>query len=284
MSRNSEKLQIEAPNLLSSAVILHSADIGNVKELPDANYIIHAAASTDARAYLNRPDVEKNNIQAATYNFCRLIANGSTSRAKILYVSSGAVYGYQSPSIKFLTEDLRVSSFGNLADGKRDYAFAKKDAENEVLRLRNKNIDISIARCFAFVGPWLPRTQHFAIGNFIQDGLLGKNINIKANFPVIRSYMHSDDLVVWLMTICDSANPSCPIFNVGSDEEVTINQIAEIIAKEFNVNVCRSQEAQSGKIDRYIPSIKRAKSLLGLRISIGLVDAIQRTILAIKND
>jgi nucleoside-diphosphate-sugar epimerase len=71
---------------------------------------------------------------------------------------------------------------------------------------------------------------------------------------------------------------------VGSDEEITIIGVAAIIAKEFNVNVCESREAQGGKIDRYIPSISKAKEMLGLRVRISLAEAIQRTILAIKND
>lgn len=284
MSRNAEKLQIEAPNLLSSKVVLYSADIGNLKQLPDADYIIHAAASTDEKSYLNQPELEKQNIHAATHNFCKLILNTAPGNNKILYISSGAVYGYQPVNLKYLTEDLDKYSIDCLPQGKQHYAYAKRSAEDKIRRLGSKKYNISIARCFAFIGPWLPREKHFAIGNFIQDGLLGGDITIKANYPVYRSYMHADDLVVWLMTICDNGSEECPIYNVGSDEEVSIIQAAEIVAKELNVKVNKNEEIKIDRIDRYIPSINKAKELLGLQISINLLDAIKRTIATIKND
>lgn len=145
------------------------------------------------------------------------------------------------------------------------------------MRIGKKNLKVAIARCFAFVGPWLPRNQHFAIGNFIEDGLLGLPINVKATSQVYRSYMHADDLVIWLMTICDHANFSCPIYNVGSDQAVEVGALAKIIADKFSVKVNRSSLV-SKSIDQYIPSIEKARDELGLYLTINLNSAIDKTI------
>lgn len=276
MSRNTENLRIECPGLLDASIELITGDIGKINSLPRADYVIHAAASTDARSYLSQPDIEKRNIQAATYNFCNIVKTAG-SKNKILYVSSGAVYGLQPPEVEFLNESYPLAKLEELPVGKRDYAFAKRDAECAIQDLGLQNLNVAIARCFAFIGPWLPRDQHFAIGNFIEDGLQGRPINVKASYPVYRSYMHTDDLVSWLMTICDNANSSCPIYNVGSDKAFTLLEVAEIIAKRFSVavNAC---EKSFENIDRYIPSIQKAEKEIGLVMATDLLSAIDNTI------
>jgi dTDP-glucose 4,6-dehydratase len=110
---------------------------------------------------------------------------------------------------------------------------------------------------------------------------MGRAINVKANFPAYRSYMYADDLVHWLMTICHSASPFCPIYNVGSDQALTIGHLAELVAQKFTVNVEKKELIQKN-VDRYIPSIAKAKDELGLELSIDVEDAIDKTIEAIR--
>ena len=282
MSRNAERLRIEAPELLDSSVRLLAGDVGKINSLPNADYVIHAAASTDARSYIGQPDIEKRNILAATYNYCKL-ARSAHSKSKILYVSSGAVYGPQPSNLQLLSEAYELDGLEGFADGKRDYAFAKRDAEHVIQELGRQNLNVAVARCFAFIGSWLPRDQHFAIGNFIQDGLMGRPINVKATIPVYRSYMHADDLVHWLMTICHSANPICPIYNVGSDQELTIGDLADMVAQRFSVGVNKAELTEES-IDRYVPSIAKAKLELGLKLTIDLAGAIDKTIAAIRSE
>ena len=112
-----------------------------------------------------------------------------------------------------------------------------------------------------------------AIGNFIADGLAGRDINVKADRRVYRSYMYADDLVKWLMTLAENANPQCPIYNVASDKEVEIKELAGIIANIFNVRI-KSSENITKHVDRYMPSVKKADNELGLRNSYKLKKSI----------
>lgn len=275
VARRASQLAIDHPELIGAEIELLDLDIGSTTIIPDADYIIHAAASTNAANYLSQPQVERDNIQAATYNFCRLI-QGKQNSPKIVYTSSGAVYGQQDSGLEFLSEAAPLRPVESLAINKRDYALAKRDAEAAIQKLGLQGFCVSIARCFAFVGPYLPRDQHFAIGNFIGDGLLGKSIKVSATKPVYRSYMYADDLVKWLMTIAHSSGPQCPIYNVGSADAVEIRELAEQVGSYFGVNI-DAAEINNPEADRYVPSIEKAFIELGLRIECDLSTSISKT-------
>ena len=272
VSRNANKLTSTNPELINDNVELLEVDITSVDVLPFADYVIHAAASSDASKYTSQSDIEKKNIIQGTLNYCRL-ATRFHKDSMIVFTSSGAVYGYQPEYVKYLTEDMAFGDIENLDEVKKSYAYAKRDSEFSMQELGRVGLNVSIARCFSFIGKYLPKDQHFAIGNFIADGIAGRDINIKADRKVYRSYMYADDLVRWLMTLAENANPKCPIYNVASDEEVEIKELADIVANIFNVGV-QSLENNATHIDRYIPSVGKANNELGLCSDYELNEAI----------
>lgn len=278
MSRNVEKIRIEVPDLLDSSVQLISGDVGRIKSLPYADFVIHAAASTDARSYTSKPSIEKQNIQAATYNYCEL-AKLVHRKSKILYVSSGAVYGPQPSDMPLINESYNAVSLEGFTSGKQDYALAKRDAEEAIQNLGRLNLNVAIARCFAFVGPWLPRNQHFAIGNFIAHGLAKEAILVNATSPVVRSYMYADDLVEWLMSLASNASTKCPIWNVGSEQAITIVDLAIMLGKQFGVPVQIGPQKPK-PIDRYVPSVAKAHAA-GMKY-LDLKAAIDQTLIKIR--
>lgn len=278
-ARNADRLKAETPELMDPSIKLVNGDIATCKEIPIADYVIHAAASTDAANYLSQPEVEKKNIQAGTYNYCDL-AKKFHQHSHIVYCSSGAVYGQQPPDLDKISEDYDGGPLAEMSPTKQDYAAAKRDAEEAIIHLGKQGLSVSIARCFAFVGPYLPRDKHFAIGNFIGDGLNNRPIQVKADHLVYRSYMYADDLVKWLMRICELGDARCPVLNVGSDEVFEIRDIAKQIAEKFKVSYSGADISRSN-IDRYIPSIERAKQFGSLSLSLDTWHAIDETVSSI---
>ena len=281
MARNPDELQRNHSQLITIKVKLLKGDIATINELPFADYVIHAASSTDARNYHLAPLKERSNIIRGTLNYCKL-AKEFHQKSKIIYVSSGAVYGPQPHDLEKIPEDFNFLDAEQLPENKRDYAYAKRDAEKAINDLGNYGVDVSIARCFAFVGQWLPRDQHFAIGNFINDVLINHAINIKANCNVYRSYMYADDLAIWLMTIANNSSEKCPIYNVGSDEAINIIDLARLIGETYKVSVSPPLLI-SDRVDRYIPSITKAKKDLNLTLKFKLSQAIKETIKKIRH-
>jgi len=197
---------------------------------------------------------------------------------KFLLVSSGAVYGEQPQDVLSLTETTTPN--GPYYDQLSAYATGKRISEMLALNWSNQfQKNLTIARCFAFSGKYLPLDKHLAIGNFVGDALRGQEINIKGDGTAQRTYMDSEDLVEWLMTILlrgDNQN----IYNVGSDQIVTMKELAELIAREVpgtRVNI-QNLQSTSGKRSRYIPSIKKAQDQLNLEIRTSLEESLKKMI------
>lgn len=139
---------------------------------------------------------------------------------------------------------------------------------------------LTIARCFSFVGPYLPLDIHYAIGNFIRDGLAGGPIHVSGYGTPYRSYLYAADLAIWLWTILFRGIPG-EAYNVGSDDAITIRNLAYQVATSFpNLpKVIIANPPVPGRLaERYVPSVKKARESLGLNSWTKLKEALHRTI------
>lgn len=283
-SRHPETLARDHPELVGAGVELVALDVAaSDARLPNADYVIHAANTTDARSFAADPLRERAAILAAADRFVARAAI-DCPEARIVYTSSGAVYGQQPSEVATLDEEAPFAGAAGMVAYKRDYAEAKREAEATIAAYgRAHGARVAVARCFAFIGAYLPRDQHFAIGNFLADGLAGRPVTVKARAPVIRSYMHADDLVCWLMTIAAVATSECPVYNVGSNVAVDVADVARRIADRCGVVVDRPERTDT-PIDRYVPATDRARVDLGLSLGYDLDAAIDATLMRLSGD
>ena len=246
--------------------------------IPKADYIIYAASSSDSKIYINNGIEELNSQIKSIYNFHNILKNNADSTSKILYTSSGAIYG-QSNLNHFRTDERTTLCKPSDNDfPKNIYANIKNEWEQFLLS--NLKERVVIARCFAFVGNHLPLNTHFAIGNFIDDTIKKKQIKIKSNYKIKRSYMHADDLVEWLLKILVSDYDKTKygnIFNVGSSEEVEIHDLSNIFY-ELSGKPKISYNLESGNSNNYVPNIDLTKKVFGLDININLKNAINKSL------
>jgi len=243
----------------------------------DFRYLIHGAA--DASAALNReaPLVMIDTIVAGTRRALEYARDSGIKR--VLMLSSGGVYGNVPLSIPNVPED--YAGAPDPLDSYYAYAEAKRMAELLcAVYAKQYGMEIPVARLFAFVGPRLPLDAHFAAGNFIRDAMQGGEIVIEGDGTAVRSYLYAADLAAWLWTVL-LRGESGRAYNVGSDEAVSIRQLADITAGVFpggkSVTVSGRINA-SNPISRYVPDIGRARADLGLGVWTPLREALSRTV------
>ena len=251
---------------------------GDVRTFADPDgafsHVVHGAAETsqwtDVRASLEGADA----IVSGTRRVLEFAETKGCSR--LLFLSSGAVYGTQPVSIRAMGEDYALAPLTR--DRKTGYAHAKRLAEWMcVAQAGGSAMESVIARCYAFLGPGLPLNGTFAAGNFIRDSVGGDPIVIKGTGRDVRTYLYAGDLAVWVWTMLVRGN-SGEAYNVGSDEEVTIGELANVVAKRSQppVPVQVLGADAPGVSSRYVPSITKAREL-GLEVYTPLNRAVDQT-------
>jgi len=279
LTRNLEAFQRKMPHLaFHPAIRFH---IGDVKTFQFTNEefscVIHA--SNEAADYIGKKDAPEH-VKAAIIKAAEHVLNFARDcgARKFLFTSSGTVYGPQPSGLMHMPETyegIRDPSIFRFAHGEGKFI-----AETLCADYAEKyGIEAKIARCFAFVGPYMPLGANFAIGNFIGNVLRNEPILVAGDGTPYRSYLYAADLAVWLWTILFKGI-SCRPYNVGSDNEFTVADIARTVAYYLpNSEVCISKKACPGRLaERYVPSVLRAQCELGLKQNIDLKEAIRRTI------
>ena len=187
--------------------------------------------------------------------FKNLIMKMPTSPLAVLFTSSGAVYG--SSMCNGFLESNQLGSLTEFSSDRQAYAMGKISAEKIFSEISKYIPRLAIARCFAFCGPEIPLTKHFVAGNMIQNVLKGEPLTLTAKHNVVRSYLHTEELVYWLMEILSLGNNKCPIFNVGSDDGQSIFEIANALSKIYGLEMSASQPSFE-YLDYYVPNIEKA--------------------------
>lgn len=299
LSRNPDNFINEFPELLEGhKVSFIKGDIRNfiLPSCEEYDYVIHCATEASAKLEKENPHEMYSVIVEGTKHLLKQISGRGVGR--LLFVSSGGVYGRQSPDLLNIPESYPPNPITSYGKG-------KLVAENLCLE---SGIPTSIARCFAFVGPYLPLDTHFAIGNFILNGLRNEPIIIKGDGTPYRSYMYANDLVDWLWTILLKGK-SGEVYNVGSEEEISIADLAHLISSCFTPSPevkilgipaihhpppttnhdspSSYQKLEPSTIncqlttkfpERYVPSTQKANNELKLKLRVDIKEAILRTI------
>jgi nucleoside-diphosphate-sugar epimerase len=278
LTRNRDAFARKAPHLASHpALTFHEGDVNNFP-FPGGpfSHVIHAATEASAALNAEAPLVMIDTIVTGTRHVLDFARNAGAR--KLLLTSSGAVYGRQPPELTHVGED--YTGGPDPTDPRSAYGEGKRLAELlTVIYSRISGCECKIARCYAFVGPYLPLDIHFAIGNFIRDALAGQTIRINGDGTPYRSYLYAADLAVWLWTILFRGQ-SCRPYNVGSGQALSIAEVAKTVAGAWgtSVEVSIARAPIPGVLaERYVPSVKRAEVELGLKETLGLSEAVRRT-------
>ncbi|WP_426258837.1 NAD-dependent epimerase/dehydratase family protein [Sphingomonas sp. DC1600-2] len=277
LSRNPAEFAARAPHLAARFHCIRGDVLDFAPPTGAFTHIIHAA--TDASAALNAQDPRRmfDTIVQGTRNALDLAVACGAQR--VLFLSSGAVYGAQPGDVAHLRENWQGAP--DPLDPRSAYGEGKRAAEMLcAIYGKQFGLDVVGARIFALLGPLLSLDIHFAAGNFIRDAMAGRTIRVEGSGEAVRSYLYAADLTVWLWTLLLAGKPGM-VCNVGSEEAVSIAALAQRTAAILGspgVEILGRPDP-GWNPGRYVPSTERIREQLGVRATIGLDEAIRRTAL-----
>ena len=274
LSRTPDRFLQAMPHLQSASWLrLHQGDITSF-DVPSGafSHLIHGAASSDARDYARDPTTMRRALVEGTRHVMSNMA-GQTG-LRVLFLSSGAVYGTQPSDLTHIPEDFPLPQ--DTDDPSQLYAQGKRDAERIILESCTRaGYACPIARCFAFAGPHLPLDQHFAFGNFIRDALAGGPIRIGGDGTPRRSYLYASELAASLCALL--LRGASMTYHVGSNQDLSIHDLANAIGRVAGAPVEMANRPLPGvKLARYVPAVSRIPEVFGLHQTVGLDEAIKR--------
>ncbi len=170
---------------------------------------------------------------------------------KIFHASTGACYGYK----PLMPESKSV-------DTKKIFIQSRIKVEDILVEhCSRQNFPISIGRLFSFTGNNLLSKNQYAVTTFIKSAVSENRIKVLGDPLTLRSYLHQDSMSEWILTaLAASQRNSC--YQIGSNEAVTIGQLAEFIAQETGAEIDYSEAPSSGDI--YIPDNTETRIKLGV--------------------
>jgi len=190
------------------------------------------------------------------------------SPPRLVHLSSGAIYPKSIASLGPIVEQ-EVSLSTDLTR----YGTLKWKLEKEIVSKTQSGVINGISpRLFAFAGPRIPLDAHFAIGNFMSQGIHGKDILVRGNGNTVRSYLHPVDAVIWLLK--SAVIKENEILHIGSENGFSIATIAEKVARIFDVNTILGGNEQEASI--YYPNNSLTRKTLDCSEEIDLDNAIIR--------
>lgn len=105
--------------------------------------------------------------------------------------------------------------------------------------------EVVVARCFAFLGPYLLPSSGAAAAQFIAQAANGQGMVVQGSGEAIRTYQYAGDMARWLLS-CLALGAPGRAYNVGGDNEVTIAELAGEVTRVARTGIpSRWQGAQS---------------------------------------
>lgn len=282
LSRTPEKfLNERAPHLRDHAALHLVAGTLSQFDMPahPCTHILHAASENNVE---QRPDWAERQLTLAIDGTRRLVEMAVKHHTQsLLLTSSGSVYLPCDAS----DGQRYTEGPGSLADyASERYVYGQTKRMMEVMTAvsaQRHGFNALIARCFAFVGPYLPLEHNYAIGNLIRDALQKRQLVVTGDGTPLRSYLYAADLVIWLLTILVRGRSGVP-YNVGGEEAVSIGELAYRVAAAAGVPAdavtIKGTPVPNAAPTAYLPSLARIEAELDMHATVSLDDAIRRTL------
>jgi UDP-glucose 4-epimerase len=242
--------------------------------------VFHLAAAVGVKLIVESPvRTIETNVRGTEV----VLKQANKKKKKVLVASTSEVYG--------LSNDVPFREDGNLVMGattKGRWSYACSKAIDEFLALaywREKKLPTVVVRLFNTVGPRQTGQYGMVIPTFVRQALAGRPITVYGTGDQTRCFGFVGDVVGALVSLMDKDESVGEVFNIGSNEEVSINHLAEKVreltgSKSEIVHVPYDEAYEEGFEDmpRRVPDISKVGALTGFKPTVKLEEILNTVI------
>jgi len=252
----------------------------------------HLAAAVGVKRILGRPlDSLLTNIKGTEI----VLKEASKNNVKVLVASTSEVCGKDKPPTDGFSEDAD-RTYGSVYNDRWVYALSK--AVDEFLALaywREKKLPVVVVRLFNVIGPRQSGAYGMVVPTFVKQALKGEPITVygdssQAHGEQTRCFADISDVIAALVKLMNTSEVEGQVINVGSDEEISINQLARKVKELVNsqseiVKVNYREAYPEGYEDfkRRKPNLTKVKELIDYQPKVRLEESIKKIIAYQKN-
>ena len=250
-------------------------------ELVDAaDQVFHLAAAVGVKLIVESPvRTIETNIRGTEL----VLEMAAKKRRKVLIASTSEVYG-KSVDVPFREDGDLV--LGASTRGRWSYACSK--AIDEFLAIaywREKRCPSVVARFFNTVGPRQTGRYGMVVPTFVRQALRDQPITVFGDGQQSRCFTHVSDSVRAAIALMDSDATVGEVFNVGSESEIRISELAERVRamceSRSEIVFVPYEEAYGENFEdmpRRVPSLVKTRATIGWEPEVGL-DEILRSVI-----
>jgi UDP-glucose 4-epimerase len=245
-----------------------------------SDIVFHLAAAVGVELIVSQPlQSLATNIRGAEIVF----EKANKYRTPVLVTSSSEIYG-KNRSDRLHEDDDRILG----SPLKSRWAYSEAKAIDEILAYtywKEKGLPTVIVRLFNTVGPRQTGAYGMVIPRFVDQALRNEPITVYGDGLQTRCFCYVGDIVAALAALLENPAAYGRVFNLGSDDEVSIGELAQIVLAETGSQsevryVAYEDAYEEGFEDmaRRVPDTSRAHELVGFRPTVGLRDVIRLVI------
>ena len=267
MVRALDDLSNGDPSRLAAGVAFTKGDVDNIpllwSLLQDIDCVYHLAARVSVPQSILYPrEYERVNVGGTV---SLMEAMRDTGVGRVLFTSSGAVYGHQPRQPVREDDPPRPDS---------PYAVSKWSAEQYIHTIGELwGLETVALRLFNTYGPYqsLPASHAPVVPRFLQQVLTGGSLIVFGDGHQTRDYIFIDDVVDALMAAATARGINRSVINIGRGQETSVTDLIRAIedATGRRANIIRNPEKPGG-VPRLAANIGQAQELLGFQPGVNL--------------
>ena len=242
----------------------------------DADRVYHMASAVGVRLIMEQP---VKTIETIFHGTDVVLGRCAKYRKRVLIPSTSEVYG-KGISVPFKEDDDLLTG----ATDKHRWAYACAKTLDEFLALahyKETRLPVVVTRLFNTVGPRQTGQYGMVVPRFVEAAMKNEPIEVHGDGTQSRCFAHVADVVDGLVTMLETTACLGHVINLGSDSEVTINDLAkraiELTESRSEIRHVPYAEAYGEGFEdmrRRVPSLEKARKMLGYQPTHSLDDII----------